>query len=434
MDINSYRSRVDTQPVQINRTDSIPSDSIRITRFFIDFDEDGQPYEAFATQQKEYSSKYDKGDYAKEPNRHRKIYNAGVVQNKIQQSVIDFTPSNADPVWVLNNRLQLFQKMVKDFYNQTNQQELYKFLIKLINDTLNSKSFSEDEKFAIASIIQKTLKDDRPTFNRAVALYMLKHIDDWNILEYIQKQNQLRKQGKSVAELMQFYATGSIVDIANELSKRAHMVNENKIIGDKYKMNQKQKPRKNPLIQRTIRNLQTQDQLSHHIIKQCDGVGNMQGITATKKQVIQIRDQNGNMIRVIDKATNPELYNQICGSNAEQLASFKNQEPVKMTPPDMNYNNYDESTEDTQQFDNGQCETCEDEYDVKFRDPFGDGLRNHPFAGFGVSQIPVITPPTFNGKMFQNLQKTVQDIDNLLIQNTQTIDGKIIKKKKIHKH
>jgi len=36
---------------------------------------------------------------------------------------------------------------------------------------------------------------------------------------------------------MQFYATGSIVDIANELSKRAHMVNENKIIGDKYKMN-----------------------------------------------------------------------------------------------------------------------------------------------------------------------------------------------------
>jgi len=41
MDINSYRSRVDTQPVQINRTDSIPSDSIRITRFFIDFDEDG---------------------------------------------------------------------------------------------------------------------------------------------------------------------------------------------------------------------------------------------------------------------------------------------------------------------------------------------------------------------------------------------------------
>ena len=415
MDINSYRSRVDTQPVQINRTDSIPSDSIRITKFFIDFDEDGQPFEAFSTQQQTHLSQHDKGDYAEEPSRHRKIYKAGTVQNKIKQS-------NTIGGNKMQNNKKLITENIQEKIKLMSDVNTYGWILPKI-----ARNVFRDAQTITSEIIKEN--PDAKKFVDEFDVYFL--ISHFTNLIGAPALNKFIIE-PYMKECMKYYKQ------KREIYDRQHPQQTNESIPTKTN---EVKIQGNPLIQRTLRNLKSSGDLKpSKIILECDMA--KPAISIRKKQVIQIRDQNGNMIRVIDKATSPELYNQICGGTTEQFTQPEYPQQFSTNTPQINTTQYDEQVDDTQQFDNGfDTEYAgynqDDEQRLHLNQHnrhLGDGLRNHPFAGFGVSNIPIITPPMFNGKMFENLQKTVQDIDKLITQNTETIDGKNIRKKKNIKH
>lgn len=290
MDINSYKSRVD---VQVRPSDTIPSDSIRINRFYIDWDEDGQPYEAFATQQQDHLSQYDKGDYAEEPSRHRKIYKAGTVQNKIKQS----------------------------------------------------KTIGEN-------------KMNKPT-----------------------KTNEVKIKG-------------------------------------------------NPLIQRTLRNLKNSSDLKpSKIIVECDMA--KPAISIRKKQVIQVCDQNGNVTNTIDRNTDPQLYDKLCGMTSDNTHEQTVQHPKEFKV--FNIDDMKSSKMDADQYQYNkahkecyECDEEDDEEDIGFNMP----------AGFGVTPMRAINQVSFKrGGMFENLQQVVTDVSKILTQNAQSIEDikqqkKFIKERK----
>lgn len=424
MDINSYRSRVDLQPVQLNRTDSIPSDSIRITRFFIDFDEDGEPYqhaETGQTNQMQFSGEDD----------------------MIKQSVKDFSIQNMDPVEVIKKSPHLFINAITSYRNGTNKQTLQNFVYRLVNQILfHTNKLNDDDKYSLAILIQKYLNNDRKKFNTAVGNIFLEHLEDifHRISEYMHQpanpysEDETVKQSLSMRQIFYSQIQKTIISISTDVYLQiiqGNNINENKLHGEVKKMKQQHKQRKNPLIQRTLKNLKTQAQLNSYLIKECDLQNS--GMTITKKEIIQIKDEFGNVINIIDKSTNPELYNQVCGMKSQPSQPELQREPE---PQHMNFipNHVNPSQQQNVQsmiprrFDitkiqneqlPQQIEQDEDDYD-----------DTRAYAGFGVSQIPVITPPSFNHKMFQNLEKEVQNIDKLITQNSETIDGKKLKHKK----